>query len=341
MPSTKPKANSFPDVEAGREAGNDTEHTTDNPDEFSSSSDRDLGSNRSGEEGLLTLSRDAKISDHDASSSSGSSSEATTEEKDDVDERADACSHDSGAEETESTPQPLRTVLQQLFSFNSDPPSDSKKKLGRTRRQPSLLDGNAAEEAFCLMKKPLSDCTAKEFKMNLEAFTACPVVGEQIGSSGLQSDDRATPLGHISEVDPEPQSYAEVLKCRPELRKIWENAMARELNGLQATKTFSPATKPSDRKAVGSKWLFKWKQNRFGEVVKAKARLVAKGFSQREGIDYFETFAPTPAPSSIRLVVAVSLENDLDLFHFDAEQAFVQSKLDTDIYMQMPRVFLR
>ena len=80
-----------------------------------------------------------------------------------------------------------------------------------------------------------------------------------------------------------------------------------------------------------------WKQNRFGEVVKAKARLVAKGFSQREGVDYLETFAPTPIASSMRLVVAVSLEHDLDLFHFDIEQAFVQSKLDTDFYMQMPQ----
>ena len=71
-------------------------------------------------------------------------------------------------------------------------------------------------------------------------------------------------------------------------------------------------------------------------MVKAKARLVAKGFNQQEGVDYFDTFAPTPSTSSIRLVVAVAVENDLNLNHFDAEQAFVQSKLDTDIYLRMP-----
>ena len=71
-------------------------------------------------------------------------------------------------------------------------------------------------------------------------------------------------------------------------------------------------------------------------MVKAKARLVAKGFSQQEGVDYFDTFAPTPSTSSIRFVVAVAIENDLNLNHFDAEQPFVQSKLDTDIYLRMP-----
>ena len=71
--------------------------------------------------------------------------------------------------------------------------------------------------------------------------------------------------------------------------------------------------------------------------MKAKARLVARGFSQKEGIDYFETFAPTPSAVSIRLIAATSVENDLHLFHLDAEQAFVQSKLDTDVYMRMPR----
>ena len=92
-----------------------------------------------------------------------------------------------------------------------------------------------------------------------------------------------------------------------------------ELSGLNA------------RKATRTKWLFKWKANQHGEVVRAKARLVAKGFSQREGIYYFETFAPTPSPSSIRLVATVSVENDFGLFHLDAEQGFVQSDFDTDV----------
>ena len=72
-------------------------------------------------------------------------------------------------------------------------------------------------------------------------------------------------------------------------------------------------------------------------MVRAKARLVARGFNQREGIDFFETFAPTPAASCIRLLGALACELNLDLCHFDAEQAFVQSSLDEDVFMRLPQ----
>ena len=62
--------------------------------------------------------------------------------------------------------------------------------------------------------------------------------------------------------------------------------------------------------------------------MRAKARLVARGFGQREGIDFFDTFSPCPSVMSIRLLAALACELDLDLCHFDAEQAFVQSYLD-------------
>ena len=83
--------------------------------------------------------------------------------------------------------------------------------------------------------------------------------------------------------------------------------------------------------------MFDWKTNEHAHVVRAKARLVARGFKQREGIDYFETFAPTPAASCIRLLGAIACELDLDLCHFDAEQAFVQSTLEEDVFMRLPQ----
>ena len=70
--------------------------------------------------------------------------------------------------------------------------------------------------------------------------------------------------------------------------------------------------------------------------MRAKARLVARGFGQREGIDFFDTFSPCPSVMSIRLVAALVCELDLDLCHFDAEQAFVQSDLDEVVYIRLP-----
>ena len=67
--------------------------------------------------------------------------------------------------------------------------------------------------------------------------------------------------------------------------------------------------------------MFAWKTNEHRCVVRAKARPVAQGFKQHEGIDHFETFAPTPAASCFRLLGAIACELELDLpgMPFDAE----------------------
>ena len=76
--------------------------------------------------------------------------------------------------------------------------------------------------------------------------------------------------------------------------------------------------------------------NELGHVVRAKARLVARVFVQREGINFFETFSPCPSVASIRLLAAIAYEFGWDLCHFDAEQAFVQSKLDEVVFIRLP-----
>ena len=70
--------------------------------------------------------------------------------------------------------------------------------------------------------------------------------------------------------------------------------------------------------------------------MRAKARLVARGSGQREGIDFFDTFSPCPFVMSIPLPAALPCELDLDLCHFDEEQAFVLSDLDEVVYIALP-----
>ena len=82
--------------------------------------------------------------------------------------------------------------------------------------------------------------------------------------------------------------------------------------------------------------MYSWKSDKFGNVVRAKARLVARDFGQREGIDFFDTFSPCPSIMSIRLLAALACELDLNLCHFNAEQAFVQSDLDEVVYIRLP-----
>ena len=67
------------------------------------------------------------------------------------------------------------------------------------------------------------------------------------------------------------------------------------------------------------------------------SRLVARGFKQREGIDFRETFAPTVSSSCVRLLSEIACELDLDVCHFNVEQTFVQSKLDEDAFLRLPK----
>ena len=71
-------------------------------------------------------------------------------------------------------------------------------------------------------------------------------------------------------------------------------------------------------------------------IDRAKSRLVSKGYSQVKGVHYFDTFAPTASTTSDRIVAATACKLDWDLRHLDVDQAFIQSELDTEIFLILP-----
>lgn len=84
----------------------------------------------------------------------------------------------------------------------------------------------------------------------------------------------------------------------------------------------------SATKAIGSKWVFKKKLNTNGTIDKFKARLVALGNRQKNGIDYFDTYAPITRITTIRALIAIALIYKLVVHQIDVKTAFLNGDLE-------------
>ncbi|XP_071728013.1 uncharacterized protein [Rutidosis leptorrhynchoides] len=87
----------------------------------------------------------------------------------------------------------------------------------------------------------------------------------------------------------------------------WREAMNLEMEALNKNNTWVITELPPDRKPIGNKWVYKIKYKSNGEIERYKARLVAKGYSQKEGIDYDETFSPVVKHVTIRCVITLAV----------------------------------
>jgi hypothetical protein len=116
----------------------------------------------------------------------------------------------------------------------------------------------------------------------------------------------------------------------------WQEAMDKEIKTLEDFGTWRLVDLPPGRKTIGCKWHLTRKVNADGSPGEFKARLVAKGYSQIEGVDYFETFAPVARIQSIRITLALANELDLDVDQIDIKAAYLNGWMDEEIYMVQP-----
>lgn len=120
---------------------------------------------------------------------------------------------------------------------------------------------------------------------------------------------------------------------------LWRKTMEEEMNAHKVNKTWILTDLPVDKKAIPNKWVFKIKRDNNGNAIKYKARLVVKGCSQRQGIDYEETFAPVIRYNTLRFLIALAAKHNLEIRQLDAVTAFLNGELKEDIYMKQPNEF--
>lgn len=119
----------------------------------------------------------------------------------------------------------------------------------------------------------------------------------------------------------------------------WRQAMDEELESFRKNEVFELVDAPKGATIVKCRWVLKKKSKSDGEV-QYRARLVAKGFTQRQGLDYDETFSPVVRHSTLRLLFALSVKLGLDITHLDVKTAYLNGHLKEDIYMCAPEGYV-
>ncbi|GJX89107.1 putative RNA-directed DNA polymerase [Tanacetum coccineum] len=132
----------------------------------------------------------------------------------------------------------------------------------------------------------------------------------------------------------EPTNYYEAIKD-----PRWVEAMNLEIEALTRNNTWTLTDLPHRRKAIANKCLYKIKYKSSSLVKKFKARVMAKGYSQREGIDFDETFSPVFKMVTVRCLIRIDVSNDWPLSQLDVNNAFLYGDLNEDIYMSLPLGF--
>ena len=121
---------------------------------------------------------------------------------------------------------------------------------------------------------------------------------------------------------------------------FWKEAVNDEMDSIMRNKTWKLVDLPPGSKPIGCKWIFK-KKMKVGETIdKFKARLVVKGFIQKEGIDYFDTYAYVARISTIRVLIALASIYKLQIHQMDVKTAFLNGELEEEIYMKQPEGFV-
>nr|KAJ0198111.1 hypothetical protein LSAT_V11C700366270 [Lactuca sativa] len=149
----------------------------------------------------------------------------------------------------------------------------------------------------------------------------------QKGSRGDESEGES--LRKSIRTESQPQKFKDY-------EKRWKHSMQQEIRALEKNDTWTLTDLPNGQRAIESKWVYKIKYKQNGEVERYKSRLVAKGFTQMEGVDYHDTFAPVAKLVTMRTLLSVAAKKNHQL---DVNNAFLHGDLDEEVYMKVPQGF--
>ena len=137
-------------------------------------------------------------------------------------------------------------------------------------------------------------------------------------------------------IDAEPSSFEEVVE-----KKVWKDAMHEEYQLIMKNDVWDVVPRPEGKSVITSKWIYKIKHVADGSIEKYKERFVARGLSQKEGIDYEETFSPVARYTLIRAIMALDANLGWKLHQMDMKTTFLNGVVEEEVYVEQPLGFER
>jgi len=135
----------------------------------------------------------------------------------------------------------------------------------------------------------------------------------------------------------EPESYQEAMLH--DQKNEWQKAMQEEMKSLHENHTYDLVELPKGKRALKNKWVFRCKIEPNRSQPRYKARLVVKGFSQKKDIDFEKKNSPVVNMSSIRVVLGLAANMNLEIEQLDVKTAFIHGDLEEEIYMEQSEGF--
>ena len=181
----------------------------------------------------------------------------------------------------------------------------------------------------------IDDCTfaTDKFRINDDVcllLTNIANSGDAIVSNVLETGVSATEIGI-------PSTHKQAMSS-PHAHQ-WQVAENNEIHSLEKKNVLKPSILPEGQHLLTTRWIYRVKYRQDGSIDKFKARLVARGYEQILGIDYDETFSPVVRLTSVRIILALSIQHNLILHTMDVDTAFLNAPLEEEIYIRPPTGF--
>ncbi|GJU60145.1 zinc finger, CCHC-type containing protein [Tanacetum coccineum] len=151
-------------------------------------------------------------------------------------------------------------------------------------------------------------------------------------------DQVGSQYSYCYSIEEDPRTYDEAMQSRD--AAFWKEAIDDEIGSIMENNTWVLSDLPPGCKPLGCKWIFKRKMKVDGTIDKFKARLVIQGFRQKEGIDYFDTYAPVACITTIKLLLALAAIYNLVIHQMDVKTTFLNGDLEEEVYMKQPKGFV-